>query len=283
MHRFWDSVIEPVLRSVHPRVIVEIGADKGANTAQLLDYADRHDAVVHVIDPAPRLDVAAWEAEHGRTLRFHRELSLTALPAIPAMDVVLIDGDHNWFTVFHELEAIDAQARASHHPFPVVLMHDVDWPYGRRDLYYDPDTIPPEHRHPYRREGLHPGKGELVGEAGLNAKLANAVAENTARNGVRTALEDFLAHTSVATRLVTIPGWHGLAVVVPESLLATSRPLQQLLDHFESAGFLADQCRRVERSRIRTLLRATEKRRAAKAEIRELRERLAAGDGTSPP
>ena len=32
-------------------------------------------------------------------------------------------------------------------------MHDVGWPYGRRDLYYAPEQIPEEFRQPYRRAG----------------------------------------------------------------------------------------------------------------------------------
>ncbi|MEZ5167505.1 MAG: hypothetical protein R2695_13815 [Acidimicrobiales bacterium] len=33
---------------------------------------------------------------------FHRALSLDALRHTPAFDVALIDGDHNWYTVYHE-------------------------------------------------------------------------------------------------------------------------------------------------------------------------------------
>ncbi|MEI0736392.1 hypothetical protein VQ056_06415 [Paenibacillus sp. JTLBN-2024] len=28
--------------------------------------------------------------------------------------------------------------------FPVVMLHDIDWPAGRRDMYYFPESIPEE-------------------------------------------------------------------------------------------------------------------------------------------
>jgi hypothetical protein len=278
VHRFWDYVIEPVFEALEPRVILEIGADKGANTAKILAYAQQNAALVHVIDPEPKFDVAAWQKEYGDALRFHRQLSLDAMPSIEATDVVLIDGDHNWYTVFHELKLIERRASESRAPFPVVLMHDVDWPYGRRDLYYDPETIPAQYRHPYETAGMRPGRIELSSAGGLNANLANATAESTVRNGVRTAIEDFLKECKVETRLVTIPGWHGLAILTARSSLETKKTLALLLDRFESADFLIQQCVRIEKSRIRTKLREKDKRRQKEREVRKLREQLAVMD-----
>ncbi len=42
-------------------------------------------------------------------------------------------------------------------PLPVLILHDVGWPYGRRDLYYTPETIPEEFRQPYEQAGMLPG------------------------------------------------------------------------------------------------------------------------------
>ena len=66
------------------------------------------------------------------------------------MDAALIDGDHNWFTVVPR--AADARPRSRERPdrpCPVMILHDVLWPYGRRDLYYEPSRIPDEYRQPY--------------------------------------------------------------------------------------------------------------------------------------
>ena len=61
MRRFWDTIIEPVLEALQPQRIVEIGSDRGFNTRNLLEYWQRSDAKLHVIDPLPKRDVAAWQ------------------------------------------------------------------------------------------------------------------------------------------------------------------------------------------------------------------------------
>ncbi len=64
---------------------------------------------------------------------------------------MFLDGDHNWYTVFHELRLIEEHCQRNERLFPLVLLHDLGWPYGRRDLYYNPETIPAEYRQPYAR------------------------------------------------------------------------------------------------------------------------------------
>src|SRR5262245_65691885 len=103
------------------------------------------------------------------------------------MDVALVDGDHNWFTVYHELRLLAAAARREGAALPVLVLHDVGWPYGRRDLYYEPDRIPAEFRQDYLRAGMRPGESKLVWFGGLNRHMANARHEGGPRNGLMTA------------------------------------------------------------------------------------------------
>ncbi len=37
MHRFWEKVIKPIIITVRPKVIVEVGSFSGFNTFKLLD------------------------------------------------------------------------------------------------------------------------------------------------------------------------------------------------------------------------------------------------------
>jgi hypothetical protein len=274
VHRFWSSVIDPVLEAVEPRVIVEIGADRGTNTANLLRYCKRRGAVAHVIDPKPRFSLDEWQAEYGEAAVFHQRLSLEALPSIPRLDVVLIDGDHNWYTVFHELNTIQSIAGDAER-FPVVLLHDVDWPYGRRDLYYDFETIPSADRNPFKRLGIRPGESELVEEGGFNAGSANAVHENTKRNGVLTALEDFVTASRLEFHFSTIPGFHGLGILATKALIDQNQRFAEVISSFDTKEFLIRQCYEIERSRIREMIRSRKKRRPLKRRIRQLEMQLA--------
>ncbi|MEO6629391.1 MAG: class I SAM-dependent methyltransferase, partial [Aquihabitans sp.] len=153
MFPFWDVAIAPILDAAVAGRVVEIGALRGDNTSQILDHLGP-DAVLHVIDPAPDFDPREHQEAFGGRYVFHRGLSLDVLPTIGPVDVALIDGDHNWYTVLNELRALEASSRTAGELLPVLILHDVGWPYGRRDLYYEPDTIPPEHRQPYRRAGM---------------------------------------------------------------------------------------------------------------------------------
>ena len=108
MHRFWPTVIQPVLRAPPP-TIVEVGVDQGANTRKVLEYVRDTGAVLHGVDPAPKIPAEDWEREFGDAFVLHRRLSLDVLPELETADVVLLDGDHNWYTVHGELQAIRAR------------------------------------------------------------------------------------------------------------------------------------------------------------------------------
>ena len=118
------------------------------------------DTELHVIDPVPEFDPAEHEKQFPGRYIFHRDVSHNVLPTLPAVDVALVDGDHNWFTVYHELRMLSESARKAGAPLPVLIMHDVLWPYGRRDLYYVPERVPEEFRQPYEKKGIRPGDQE---------------------------------------------------------------------------------------------------------------------------
>lgn len=217
MFRLWESIIEPVLAAVQPSSVVEVGCEEGRGTELLLRYAAEANIVVHSIDPTPRFDVDGWKQMYGDHFQFHRALSVEALPLVGRPDVALIDGDHNWHTVSSELAALE-QATTDGALFPVVILHDIGWPYGRRDLYYDPDTIPAGRRRPYVMQGLVPGESHPVPQGGINADLYNATVEGGQENGVLTAVEDFMARTTHDLRLLTLPGMFGLGILYPDRL-----------------------------------------------------------------
>lgn len=234
MFPFWDLVIAPALQAAQARRIVEIGALRGQTTVRLLNLLGP-ETELHVIDPAPGFDPLKHERRCRGRYAFYRAISHQVLPHLPAMDAVLIDGDHNWYTVYHELRMLAVTAAAANRPLPLLIIHDVRWPYGRRDLYYAPARIPARFRQPYARRGMRPGRAELLASGGLNRTLLNACTEGGPRNGVMTALEDFLAGYAPAVRQVVLPLYFGLAVVADERRLVGRPELAARLDWLESA------------------------------------------------
>lgn len=263
MYPFWEEIVEPLLKIVQPKCLIEIGCEAGKTTKRLLDFCEQHDAVLHGIDPSPRFDVDEWKTRSENRLIFHQTTSLQALPKIEDCDVVLIDGDHNWYTVYHELKLIEEKVVASGRLFPVVLLHDVGWPYGRRDLYYNPTTIPDENCHSFAKMGIHPSSGNLVGEGGFNSGLCNAVRENGPRNGVLTAVEDFQRQSKNPLELIVIPSFHGLGILFPLKLRDNIPELTQFLDSWKLSDDLQRSLTQLENVRVR--LSVVEKNDALKA------------------
>jgi len=262
VHRFWSKVIRPVLTAAYPDVVVEVGAGAGAHTRRLAEFCGSHEIALHVIDPAPRFDPSELATE----VEFHRGLSLHALPEIGPVDVALIDGDHNWYTVNHELKLLQRTSRSAGRPTPLAICHDVCWPYGRRDLYYEPERIPVEYRHRWKRAGIVPGRSALQGDRGLNPDLANATEEGGPRNGVMTAIEDFVETASEPLEVMVLPVLHGLALVAPRSRLDSNPRLDRVLARLATPQGLAELIPLVEEERQRLLVRAADAKRPRAAE-----------------
>jgi hypothetical protein len=204
------ELVLPCLQAVQPRRVVEVGAYAGDFTRLLLDWGADHGVEVVAIDPAPQPALEHLAAERPG-LELVRKLSLQALREIQPPDMVILDGDHNYFTVSHELELIAQRAAAEGRSLPLILLHDVAWPHARRDTYHDPELVPPEHRQPLvEGPGLYPGVSG-VRPGGLPYHWA-AATEGGPRNGVLTAAEDFLAeHPEL--RLAVVPAFFGLGAI----------------------------------------------------------------------
>jgi Methyltransferase domain len=197
------------LDAAQARSVIEVGAFRGELTRLLLRWADGAGASVTAIDTAPHPDLAALVPAHAN-LRLLRDPSLNALARIEPADVMILDGDHNYYTVSHELRLIAQRATDAGRQLPLLLLHDVGWPHGRRDDYYAPERIPPEHRQPLARAGLHPDEpGTVSGGIPCDNPAAR---EGGPGNGVLTAAEDFIAEHE-RLRLAIVPAFYGLGVI----------------------------------------------------------------------
>ena len=213
MNRFWEDVISPVIIKVDAKHIVEIGCKDGKNTMKILNYCKQNNAKASLIDPFPQFDKDIELYKDHYTL--YEDLSLNVLYKLKDYDVVLIDGDHNYYTVYHELKTIEKHF--SNEEMPIIFIHDISWPYARRDLYYNPDTIPDRFRQPYEKKGILMDQGSLAEIGGINAHLFNAIYENDLNNGVLTAVEDFISQTNVRLDFIKFECFNGLGVLVSQN------------------------------------------------------------------
>ena len=229
----FTELLMPCLDAVEAASLVEVGAFQGEFTRDLLAWADSRGAHVTAIDPEPRPELTELSDGHGG-LQLAREPSLSVLGELPPADALFIDGDHNYFTVLGELRLIAERAQAAAMPF--IALHDVCWPHARRDTYYVPERIPQSHRQQLAHDvRLAPG---VVGAAqtGLHFDWA-AEREGGSRNGVLTAVEDFMDEIR-GLRFALIPVFFGLGVLWPEDA-SWSGTVANLLEPWDRSPILA--------------------------------------------
>jgi hypothetical protein len=205
-------VVLGCLDAAGARSVVEVGAENGLFTRELLAWGKRAGADrIVAIDPDPR-PLLAELAEAEPTLELIRETSHAALAVLEPTDAVILDGDHNYFTVAGELRLIAERTAGAN--LPLILLHDIGWPLAHRDSYHDISTLPADAVQADSGPGFLDPEDAGLAERGLYYECI-APSAGGPRNGVLTAVEDFLAQHR-GLRFACVPQFFGLGVVWPE-------------------------------------------------------------------
>jgi hypothetical protein len=204
--------IERLLDAVAAKTVVEVGADRGDFTEELLEWAARTSAEVTAVDPAPAPQLVELAGGHPE-LNLVREPSHQALTELPLAQAIVLDGDHNYFTLSGELRLI--AERSGDAGLPLLLIHDLGWPHARRDTYYAPERIPEADRQPVVQGGMVAPGDPGMARIGIRFPWV-AEREGGPSNGLLTAVENFLEGRR-GLRLEIIPVFFGLGVVWPEN------------------------------------------------------------------
>ena len=232
--------------------VAEVGSEDGTFSRELAAWAGGRGGRVFCIDPHPAPALVTF-ADSSPEIELIQQRSLEALASIEPCDAYLIDGDHNHYTVSRELELAEA-GQASAGKDLLVVLHDMGWPAGRRDMYYAPESIPADAIHPHTFDkGVRPGI-EGVGRGGFRGEgeFAWARHEGGPANGVRTAVEDFV-ETRPHLALAVVPSVFGLDI-----LYAASAPYADRLAAIVSTYADNPMLERLETNRITLYLRVIE-------------------------
>lgn len=207
METLLKPIFRPLVECLKPESVVSIGRASDDVARGLLSVCENRQAKLHLV-------IMGELGVTGSGLVVHRGLALNALPKIERMDLVLMDGDPNWYSVFNALKLIEKKGQG----FPCVLVANVGWPYGRRDCYLDPEVIPEVFRHPHKQQGVMPGENDLAEAGGMFADRHHAIYQNELKNGVLTAVEDFISESGLKLEWVTVPWPRGLGLLYPQEL-----------------------------------------------------------------
>jgi len=225
---FWLDIVYPLLCEIRAGHLLEIGADEGEHTRLLLEYCDIFDAKLVVVEPTvkPCLEEILRASSH---VRLFAEKSHDALPKVDLpVNAVLLEGDLNYHTTYGDLSEIEKLARRQSIDFPTVFVRSASWPYAKRDMYYDPESLPRSARHDYARSGMTPWSCGLK-ERMINFPFANARHEGGPKNGVWLAVTDFLANCSLPLKQFLLPSNNGLGLIYRKDSKADQFINQHLL------------------------------------------------------
>ncbi len=220
MHRLWKEIILPITEKIKPKHIVEIGANTGINTLNILEYCKENDAHLTSIDPLPDFDFGKLIEEYGEKFKFYKDLSLNVLPAIDDFDMILINGTPNWHTVYNELKSIEEKCN----DFPIIFLHNTSWPFSREDLDNYSNDISKEYIQHFEKFGIQ-----------LNSEKQN---ENNDKKGVLTAIEDFIGESPLDLSFINIPAYHGLGIIYIknqniETIIENTIDYQNIIENLE--------------------------------------------------
>lgn len=204
------SLIEGLIDAINPRSICEIGSDQGATTELLTNYCKEHDCTLHSVDP-----VFEKTEQIDAIIHHHKCQSLDYLQENTTSDVYFIDGDHNHYTISRELKAI-AERKPTDEPC-AIFIHDVNWPWGCMDMYYNQDSIPMEFRKQTKSGGLvslFADADKEMGE-GLPMDGISIAVDPDEKSGSVPAIETFLRENgSQGWQYTSIPSLFGMGVLV---------------------------------------------------------------------
>lgn len=228
----FSEVIGRIFAATQPRTVVEVGVESGGASSIYLDHgAD----AVYCVEPAPTEQMRDALGQNP-DLHLIEGLSPAILADIALGDVYVVDGDHNYATVRGELDWILTNA-----PDAVVILHDLLWPWGRRDLYYNAAGLDAADVHEHGADGPTVWHDDVsaAGFVGLGQFTA-AVDAGGERNGVLTAIEDALAADVVGKHeLALIPAVFGLGVIYPTTDADKTARLRAALEPYNGSPLLA--------------------------------------------
>lgn len=214
--REFKEIVLPCLEIVGARAVCEIGSEEGGFSEMVADWTEEREGDFYCIEPLPSERVLRRDA-HSPSFHLLVGRSVDLLGEMPPCDVYFVDGEHNHYTVSQELGLIEQAAARAGRRYLAVL-HDVGWPFGRRDGYFRPDLYPPGavHEHTFTKGVTLDEPGVVEGGFRSEGVWAFALREGGRANGVRTAVDDFRSERTGLAYL-EVPVVFGLGFLFAES------------------------------------------------------------------
>ena len=227
MFNFFDlSIIPTFLTDFNVTKIVAIGLSNEAIIDEIISFCIKQNPTLYAIDP--KIDIKdlikKYDKEDGENdfkdkIEYFKDDSLNVLGQIKDYDAIFINGDPNWYTVYNELNLI----KNSNLNFPLVFVCNNKYPHKRRDSYSDPEKIPEEFKNECCNDlPILYEKDEETKHTMVKDGFCHAIQKDTPKNGVMTAIEDFLKENN-SLKLLEVNPLEGVTLIYNPSEIVDSR------------------------------------------------------------
>ncbi|WP_406532114.1 hypothetical protein [Methanobrevibacter sp.] len=228
MFNFLDlGIIPTFLSRFEVEKVLVIGLSNNSILDELITFCIDNHSLLYTIDSEISIyDLIKEEDDSNIVIEYIKEnvkhfeeSSLNILPNLESFDVVFINGDPNWYTVYNELNLI----KKNNSNFPLVFVCNNRYPHKRRDSYMNPDNIPEEYKHECCNNlPIIFEEDEEIKHAMVEDGFCHAIYQNTPKNGVLTAVEDFLNQNPHLT-LLDINPLEGVTLIYKDTNISHDR------------------------------------------------------------
>ena len=197
MFNFYDVDIIPfILKEFKVKKVVLTDLYDGKIYGELLNYANNNNLSIITINSNKNI-----ESDYN-------DIALNILPTLNDYEAIFINDDPNWYTIFNELNII----KKNNKEFPLVFICNNIFPHKKRDSYKNPDVIPDEFKNEFSRQLF------LSDDIKIKDNFYHAIKENTPKNGVLTAIDDFL-EINKSIGIMDIKFIDGITILYPKMIL----------------------------------------------------------------
>ena len=201
MYSYYNLDIIPIiLNRFKVNHVIISGLDDKSTINLILEYCDNNNASYTAIDFKDNFDK-----------EFIHDYTLNILPDLRDYDAIFLNDDPNWYTVYNELNII----HKNNLEFPLVFICHNLFPHKRRDSYINPDIIPQEFRNEFSKKLEY-------SNVSIQDGFYHAINENTPKNGVLTAINDFLTENP-SIGIMEIKLLNGITILYPKNNISKIR------------------------------------------------------------
>ncbi|WP_406535128.1 hypothetical protein [Methanobrevibacter sp.] len=194
------DIIPIILNRFKVKNIIISGTSDKETIKQILEYCNTSSSSYIAIDSLDDSDEDII-----------KEHTLDVLPYFNDYEAIFLNDDPNWYTIYNELKII----KQNNAEFPLVFIGNNIFPHKRRDSYIDPNIIPEEFVNDCSQYFNY--KNILIEDG-----FFHAIDENTPKNGVLTAIEDFISENP-SIGIMNIKLLNGTTILYPKNSISQIR------------------------------------------------------------